>query len=87
MFINIEFRSCWSSGNAFVTGAGGQKFKSRAGQFGNNIANGSPPLRHFFLKKLCLKVNLHRIHLTSVFVHFFTFLFLEKVWAFSSAFL
>ena len=38
----------WSSGNAFVAGAGGLRFKSRAGQIGHNVANGSPPLRHFF---------------------------------------
>ena len=38
----------WSSGNAFVSGAGGLRFKSRAGQVGHSVANGSPPLRHFF---------------------------------------
>ena len=37
----------WSSGNAFVSGAGGLRFKSRAGQIGHSVANGSPPLRHF----------------------------------------
>ena len=40
----------WSSGNAFVFGAGGLKFKSRAGQIGHSVANGAPPLRHFFEK-------------------------------------
>ena len=38
----------WSSGNAFVSGAGGLRFKSRAGQIGHSVANGSPPLRLFF---------------------------------------
>ena len=38
----------WSSGNAFVSGAGGLRFKSRVGQIGHSVANGSPPLRHFF---------------------------------------
>ena len=38
----------WSSGNAFVSGAGGLRFKSRAGQIGHSVANGSPPLQHFF---------------------------------------
>ena len=38
----------WSSGNAFVSGAGGLRFKFRAGQIGHSVANGSPPLRHFF---------------------------------------
>ena len=37
-----------SSGNAFVSGAGGLRFKSQAGQIGHSVANGSPPLRHFF---------------------------------------
>ena len=39
-----------SSGNSFVSGAGGLRFKSRAGQIGPRVANGSPPLRHFFEK-------------------------------------
>ena len=34
--------------NVFVSGAGGLRFKSRAGQIGHSVANGSPPLRHFF---------------------------------------
>ena len=34
---------CWSSGNAFVFGAGGLRFKSWAGQIGHSVANGSPP--------------------------------------------
>ena len=38
----------WSSGNAFVSGAGGLRFKSQNGQIGHSVANGSPPLRHFF---------------------------------------
>ena len=38
----------WSSGNAFVSGAGGLRFKSRAGQIGHSVANGSPLLQHFF---------------------------------------
>ena len=42
-----------SNGNAFVSGAGGQRFKSRASQIGHSVANGSPPLQHFFEKKLC----------------------------------
>ena len=38
----------WSSGNAFVSGAEGLRFKSRAGQIGHSVANGSPPLQHLF---------------------------------------
>ena len=38
----------WSTGNAFVTGAGGLRFKSQAGQIGHSVSNGSPPLRHLF---------------------------------------
>ena len=37
----------WSSGNGFVSGAGGLRFKSRAGQIGHSVANDSPPLLHF----------------------------------------
>ena len=33
------------TGNAFVSGAGGLRFKSQAGQIGHSVANGSPPLR------------------------------------------
>ena len=43
-----EGPASWSSGNAFVCGAEGLSFKSRAGQIGHSVANGSPPLRHFF---------------------------------------
>ena len=39
---------CWSSRNALVSGAEGLRFQSRAGQIGHSVANGSPPLRHFF---------------------------------------
>ena len=38
----------WSSGNAFVSKAGGLRFKALTGQIGHSVANGSPPLRHFF---------------------------------------
>ena len=37
----------WLSGYTFVSGAGGLRFKSRAGQIGQSVANGSPPLRNF----------------------------------------
>ena len=33
----------WSSGNVFVSGAGGLRFISRAGQIEHGVANGSPP--------------------------------------------
>ena len=38
----------WSSGNAFFSGAGSLRFKSRAGQIKHSFAKSSPPLRHFF---------------------------------------
>ena len=44
----IKKQASWSSGNAFVSGAGGLRFKSRAGQIGHSVSNGSPPLHHFF---------------------------------------
>ena len=52
-WINFFLPASWSSGNAFVSGAGGLRFKSQAGQIGHSIANGSPPLRHFF-KRSCV---------------------------------
>ena len=43
-----------SSGNAFVPVAGCRKFKSRAGQIGRNVANGSQLLQYIFEKsELC----------------------------------
>ena len=47
-FLSFSAPASWSSGNAFVSGAGGLKCKFRAGQIGRSVANGSPPLRHFF---------------------------------------
>ena len=41
----------WSSGNAFVSGAGGLSFKFRTGQVGHRVAIASPPLRHFFERR------------------------------------
>ena len=38
----------WSNGNAFVSGAGGLRFKFRPGLIGPGVANGSPCLWHFF---------------------------------------
>ena len=38
----------WWSGNAFVSGAGSLRFKPQAGHIGHSVADGSPPLRHFF---------------------------------------
>ena len=38
----------WLSGNTFVSGAGGLRFKSRVRQTGHSVANDSTPLRHFF---------------------------------------
>ena len=32
----------WSSGNAFISGAGGLRFKSQAGQIGHSVVNSSP---------------------------------------------
>ena len=46
----IKPQTSWSSGNAFVSGAGGRRFKPCAGQIELNVANGLPQLRHFFEK-------------------------------------
>ena len=37
----------WSSGNAFVSGAGGLRFKSTTGQIEQSVANSSPSLWRF----------------------------------------
>ena len=48
-FLEVLIASAsWSSGNVFVSGAGGQRFKSRAVQIGHSVVNDSPPLQHFF---------------------------------------
>ena len=48
-YMNFDLRpASWSSGNVFVSEAGGLRFKSRAGQIGRSVVHGSPPLRHFF---------------------------------------
>ena len=36
-----------------VSGAGDLRFESRTGQIEHRVANGSPPLQHFFKKKQC----------------------------------
>ena len=41
----------------FVSGAGGLRFKSRTGQIGYSVANGSPPLRHFFERSCVARGN------------------------------
>ena len=38
--INSTLRARWSSSNAFVSKAGGLRFKSRASQFGHSVATG-----------------------------------------------
>ena len=45
---SIVILASWSSNNAFVSGAGDLRFKPRAGQIGNSVANDLLPLRHFF---------------------------------------
>ena len=44
----IVWWSSWSSGNAFVSGAGGLRLKSWAGQIEHRVANCLPRLRLFF---------------------------------------
>ena len=36
----VSLLASWSSGNAFVSGAGSLRFKSWAGQVGHSVANG-----------------------------------------------
>ena len=56
-WINWLTASWWSIGNAFVSPAGGLRFKSSAGQIGHNAANGLPPLQHFFEKSCVTRRN------------------------------
>ena len=49
--------SGWSSGNVFVSGTGGLRFKSRAGQIRHSVANGLPPLRHYFERSCVVRVQ------------------------------
>ena len=37
--LQILLPACWSSGNTFVSGAGGPRFKSRAGQIKHSVAH------------------------------------------------
>ena len=37
----------WSSGNALVFAAEDPRFKSRAGEIGHSVPDGSPSLQHF----------------------------------------
>ena len=50
----------WSSGNVFVSGAGDLRFNYRVGQIRHNVANCSPPLRHFFEKSCVAWVQWRR---------------------------
>ena len=43
-----DWSICWSNGDAFVSGARGPRFKSRAGEIRHSVANGSPSLPQFF---------------------------------------
>ena len=47
----------WSRGNAFVSGAGGVRFKSRTDQIGHSFDNGSPPLQRFFQRSCAARRN------------------------------
>ena len=48
ILVTVHTPASWPSGNAFVSGAEGLRFKSRAGQIGHSVANGLPMQRHFF---------------------------------------
>ena len=47
---------CLAVMNAFVSGAGGLRFKSQADQIGHNVATHSPPPQHF-KKKLFARMQ------------------------------
>ena len=66
-WINWLTASWWSIGNAFVSPAGGLRFKSSAGQIGHNAANGLPPLQHFFEKSCVTRRNHAEMRLVTLF--------------------
>ena len=47
----MDWTNAWPSGNAFVSRVGNLRFKSRTGQMGHRVANGSPENR---LSNLCI---------------------------------
>ena len=49
-------QASWSSGNAFVSGAGGRRFKSRADQIGHSVANATT----FIQTELCCQGTMTR---------------------------
>ena len=52
--VDTQPTSCLSgTGNAFVSGAEGLRFKSCASQIKHSVANGLPLLQHFF-KRSCV---------------------------------
>ena len=56
-FSRSSITACWSSGNAFDSEAGGLRFESQGGQTGHSVANGSPPLPHFFERSCIARVQ------------------------------
>ena len=51
--ISGDFFFSWSGDNAFVSGAGGMRFKSWACPIEDSVANDLPPLQHY-LEKRCV---------------------------------
>ena len=47
----------WSSGNASLSGAGGLRLKSWAGQIRHSVANDSPQLRHLWERSCVARVQ------------------------------
>ena len=45
-------------GYAFISGMEDLKFKPRADQIGHSVINGSPSLRHFFVKSCVFRAQL-----------------------------
>ena len=50
-----------SSGNEFIFGVGGLRFKSRADQIGHSLDNSSPSLQYFF-ESSCMPTSAKRSH-------------------------
>ena len=58
VYLVFHASASWMSGNAFVTGAEGLRFKFQAGQIGHSTANGWPPLHHFFERSCVARAQL-----------------------------
>ena len=74
IFVNIHnlafAESFWSSSNAFASGAGALRFKSRVRQIRHSIVNDLPLLKHFFKRSCVARVQWRRAGPRKLVSHF-----------------